>query len=133
MTPSRASATKPSDSARPRIMVVDDDERAAEIFHDKLEHSGYEILTAGSAEEALGQLKKFEPSIVITDLRMPGMSGLDLLERVREHMPHTEVIVVTGHEDMSTAVAAMKAGAFDYIVKPVDLKQVDSLVARCLA
>src|SRR6185503_13844138 len=109
-----------------------DDERAVEIFHDKLEHSGYDVMTALDAEEALGQLKKFQPSIVITDLKMPGMSGLELLARVREHMPATEVIVVTGHEDMNTAVAAMKAGAFDYIVKPVDLKQVDSLVARCL-
>src|SRR5688572_16838202 len=132
MTPSRSGASKPAESDASRIMVVDDDERTVEIFHDKLEHSGYEVLTAQSAEEALGQLNKFQPSVVITDLRMPGMSGLDLLARVREHMPGTEVIVVTGHEDMSTAVAAMKAGAFDYIVKPVDLKQVDSLVARCL-
>ena len=133
MTPSRSGASKPAESDASRIMVVDDDERTVEIFHDKLEHSGYEVLTAQSAEEALGQLNKFKPAIIITDLKMPGMSGLDLLARVREHMPDTEVIVVTGHEDMSTAVAAMKAGAFDYIVKPVDLKQVDALVARCLA
>ena len=113
-------------------MVVDDDERAVEIFHDKLQHSGYQVQTALSGEEALGQLNRFKPDIIITDLKMPGMSGLDLLARVREHMPETEVIVVTGHEDMSTAVAAMKAGAFDYMVKPVDLKEVDSLVARCL-
>ena len=132
MTSPRGGSTKKTEPERSRIMVVDDDERAAEIFHDKLEHSGYEVMTAGSAEEALGQLKRVQPSVVITDLRMPGMSGLDLLSRVREHMPGTEVIVVTGHEDMGTAVAAMKAGAFDYIVKPVDLKQVDSLVARCL-
>ena len=131
MTPSRSGASSP-DSDRPRIMVVDDDERAVEIFHDKLQHSGYDVQTAESAEEALGQLSRFKPAIIITDLKMPGMSGLDLLARVREHMPETEVIVVTGHEDMSTAVAAMKAGAFDYIVKPVDLKEVDSLVARCL-
>lgn len=128
----RSSESEKPASDRPRIMVVDDDERAVEIFHDKLEHSGYEVLTAQNAEEALAQLKKFEPQIVITDLKMPGMSGLELLARVREHMPGTEVIVVTGHEDMNTAVAAMKAGAFDYIVKPVDLKQVDSLVARCI-
>ena len=131
-SPRSSAPEKPTTSDRPRIMVVDDDERAVEIFHDKLEHSGYEVLTALDAEEALGQLKKFQPAIVITDLKMPGMSGLELLTRVREHMPATEVIVVTGHEDMNTAVAAMKAGAFDYIVKPVDLKQVDSLVARCL-
>jgi two-component system, NtrC family, response regulator AtoC len=132
MNPSRGSSPKRTEPERAHIMVVDDDERAAEIFHDKLEHSGYEVTTFGSAEEALGQLKRIQPQVIITDLRMPGMSGLDLLARVREHMPHTEVIVVTGHEDMSTAVAAMKAGAFDYIVKPVDLKQVDDLVARCL-
>src|SRR5262245_22926881 len=128
MTPSRGSAPKRSEPERPRIMGVDDDERGAGIFHDKLEHSGYQGQTAASAEEALGQRKKSEPAIVITDLRMPGMSGLDLLERVREHMPGTEVIVVTGHEDLNTAVSAMKAGAFDYIVKPVDLGHVDSLV-----
>ena len=131
MTPSR-SGTPKKESDHPRLMVVDDDERAVEIFHDKLQHSGYDVKTAQSAEEALGQLNKFRPAIIITDLKMPGMSGLDLLARVREHMPETEVIVVTGHEDMSTAVAAMKAGAFDYIVNPVDLKEVDSLVARCL-
>jgi two-component system response regulator AtoC len=133
MTPSRTGPSKPeTDVATSRIMVVDDDERAVEIFHDKLQHSGYQVQTALSAEEALGHLNRFKPAIIITDLKMPGMSGLDLLARVREHMPETEVIVVTGHEDMSTAVAAMKAGAFDYIVKPVDLKEVDSLVARCL-
>ena len=132
MTASRVGPPKPTEPESARIMVVDDDEPTVEIFRDKLVHSGYEVQTASNAEEALGQLKKFQPAIIITDLKMPGMSGLDLLVRVREHMPHTEVIVVTGHEDMSTAVAAMKAGAFDYIVKPVDLKLVDSLVARCL-
>ncbi len=115
-----------------RILIVDDDENTLDIFETKLEHSGYEVETAGSAEEALGKLKKVDPQVVITDLRMPGMSGLELLEKVKEHMEHVDVIVVTGHEDMNTAVSAMKAGAFDYIVKPVDLKQVDSLVGRCL-
>ena len=132
MTPSRRIASKKADTDGRRLMVVDDDEHAVEILHDKLRHSGYEVLTASSAEEALSRLNRFEPAIIITDLRMPGMSGLDLLSRVREHMPGTDVIVVTGHEDMNSAVAAMKAGAFDYVVKPVDLRQVDSLVARCL-
>ena len=114
-----------------RILVVDDDPHAREIFQEKLEHSGYEVTTAESAEDALGKVKKVDPAIIITDLRMPGMDGLALLEKVKSAMD-VEVIVVTGHEDMNSAVAAMKAGAFDYIVKPVDLKQVDSLVARCL-
>ncbi|MBW3534958.1 MAG: sigma-54 dependent transcriptional regulator [Gemmatimonadetes bacterium] len=115
-----------------RILIVDDDENTLDVFETKLEHSGHDVDTATSAEEALGKLKKVDPAVVITDLRMPGMSGLELLEKVKEHMEHVDVIVVTGHEDMNTAVAAMKAGAFDYIVKPVDLKQVASLVERCL-
>ncbi len=115
-----------------RVMVVDDDPHTREIFHDKLEHSGYDVLTAESAEEALGKVSSFDPEVIITDLRMPGMDGLELMEKVQQHMEEVEVIVVTGHEDMNSAVAAMKAGAFDYIVKPVDLGKVEDLVGRCI-
>jgi two-component system, NtrC family, response regulator AtoC len=114
------------------ILVVDDDPNTREIFEQKLMHSGYSVETAGSAEEALGKVKRVDPQVIITDLRMPGMDGLQLLEKVKSSMPDVEVIVVTGHEDMTSAVSAMKAGAFDYIVKPVNLKEVDALVERCL-
>ena len=115
-----------------RILVVDDDEHTRDILRQKLEHSGHEVQTAESAEDALGGVSAFDPQIVITDLRMPGMSGLELLEKVTSAMDEVDVIVITGHEDMSTAVAAMKAGAFDYVVKPMDLKKVEALVERCL-
>jgi two-component system, NtrC family, response regulator AtoC len=114
------------------ILVVDDDAYTRDIFEQKLEHSGYAVETAESAEEALGKVKRVDPQIIITDLRMPGMDGLQLLEKVKGTMPLVDVIVVTGHEDMSSAVSAMKAGAFDYIVKPVNLREVDALVERCL-
>jgi two-component system, NtrC family, response regulator AtoC len=114
------------------ILVVDDDAYTRDIFEQKLEHSGYEVETAESAEEALGKVKKVDPQLIITDLRMPGMDGLQLLEKVKGSMPDVDVIVVTGHEDMTSAVTAMKAGAFDYIVKPVNLREVDALVERCL-
>jgi two-component system response regulator AtoC len=114
------------------ILVVDDDAYTRDIFEQKLEHSGYEVETAESAEEALGKVKKLDPQLIITDLRMPGMDGLQLLEKVKGSMPDVDVIVVTGHEDMTSAVTAMKAGAFDYIVKPVNLREVDALVERCL-
>jgi two-component system response regulator AtoC len=114
------------------ILVVDDDAYTRDIFEQKLEHSGYEVETAESAEEALGKVKRVDPQLIITDLRMPGMDGLQLLEKVKGSMPDVDVIVVTGHEDMTSAVSAMKAGAFDYIVKPVNLKEVDALVERCL-
>lgn len=114
------------------ILVVDDDANTRDIFEQKLEHSGYSVETAESAEDALGKVKKVDPQVIITDLRMPGMNGLQLLEKVKGTMPDVDVIVVTGHEDMTSAVSAMKAGAFDYIVKPVNLKEVDALVERCL-
>jgi two-component system response regulator AtoC len=114
------------------ILVVDDDAYTRDIFEQKLEHSGYDVETAESAEEALGKVKKLDPQLIITDLRMPGMDGLQLLEKVKGSMPDVDVIVVTGHEDMTSAVTAMKAGAFDYIVKPVNLREVDALVERCL-
>jgi two-component system response regulator AtoC len=114
------------------ILVVDDDANTRDIFEQKLVHSGYNVATADSAEDALGKVKKVDPRVIITDLRMPGMDGLQLLEKVKGSMPLVDVIVVTGHEDMNSAVAAMKAGAFDYIVKPVNLREVDALVERCL-
>jgi two-component system response regulator AtoC len=114
------------------ILVVDDDANAREIFEQKLVHSGYQVATADSAEDALGKVKKVDPRVIITDLRMPGMDGLQLLEKVKGSMPDVDVIVVTGHEDMNSAVSAMKAGAWDYIVKPVNLHEVDALVERCL-
>jgi two-component system response regulator AtoC len=73
----------------------------------------------------------FSPGLIVTDVRMSGMSGLELLERVRESMDDVEVVVMTAHDDMETAVTAMKSGAFDFLVKPVDPKAVQSLAERC--
>ncbi len=115
-----------------RILLVDDNPDALTVLRDRLEYSGYVVGTAGSAEEALSKVAEFDPALIITDLRMPGMDGLQLLERVRSGMSEVDVIVATGHEDMSSAVAAMKAGAFDYITKPWDFDDVEQLVSRCL-
>ncbi len=115
-----------------RILLVDDNEDAMTVLRDRLEYRGYTVGTAGSAEEALSRVMEFDPALIITDLRMPGMNGLQLLERVRTDMEGVDVIVATGHEDMSSAVAAMKAGAYDYVVKPFDFDEVDELVTSCL-
>ncbi|MEZ4414995.1 MAG: sigma-54 dependent transcriptional regulator [Gemmatimonadota bacterium] len=115
-----------------RILLVDDNADALTVLKTKLEHVGHHVGTAGSAEEALSRIKEFDPAVVITDLHMPGMNGIQLLERVKADMTEVDVIVATGHEDMSSAVMAMKAGAFDYLVKPIDLGEVESLVGRCL-
>ena len=115
-----------------RILVVDDDADHLYVIREKLRHCGYDVEGAESAERALGRLASFDPRLVITDLRMPGMSGLELLERIRSSVDGVEVMVMTGHQDMKSAVAAMKAGAFDYLVKPIDLGRLQDQVERCL-
>ncbi len=116
-----------------RILLVDDDADTRSVFRTKLEHSGYELAEAESAEAALGKVKSFDPAVVITDVRMDGMTGLELLNRIRDSMAGVDVIVMTGHDSMTSAVEAMKSGAFDYLVKPVGLKELESVVERCLS
>ena len=115
-----------------RILVVDDDRATREVLKDKLASLGHQVTDVASAEEALSQLKSLEPRIVLTDVRMPGMSGIDLLEKLRSVGEEVDVLVMTGHEDMESAVGAMKAGAFDYLVKPLELGVLEKAVERCL-
>ena len=114
-----------------RILVVDDDTDALEVYKTRLTHAGFEVETAESAEKALARVKAFDPALIVTDVRMSGMSGLDLLEKVQGAMEGVDVVVMTGHDDMDTAVTAMKSGAFDFLVKPVDPKALQGLAERC--
>jgi len=113
-----------------RILIVDDDASIRETFEIHLERRGYEVRSAESGEKALNILEAFEPSLVITDVRMPGMDGVELLRRIRKGS-HADVIVITAHESMESAVGAMKAGAYDYLVKPLDLIRIDHLLDQC--
>jgi two-component system response regulator AtoC len=112
-------------------LVVDDDRSIRETFEQHLDRSGYEAVTAPSAEEALALAERVQPGLIITDVRMPGMDGIEFLKRVRTAIGDVDVIVITAFEDMRTAVNAMKAGAYDYLVKPLDLDRIDLLVERC--
>lgn len=115
-----------------RILVVDDDADHLSVVSSILEESGYQVERAADAEQALSRVHAFDPALVLTDLRLPGMDGVELLERVREGMEEVEVIVMTGHEDMTSAIRAMRAGAFDYVVKPIEVESLQELVSRCL-
>ncbi len=115
-----------------RILVVDDDPDHLAVVSSILEESGYEVERAADAEQALARVHEFDPALVLTDLRLPGMDGVELLKRVKENMSSVEAIVMTGHEDMTSAIDAMKAGAFDYVVKPIEVESLQELVARCL-
>jgi len=114
------------------ILVVDDDESLRRITQLQLEEAGYSATTAANGDEALRSIEENAPALVITDLKMPGVSGLDLLKKVREQYPRTTVVMVTAFGTVQTAVAAMKAGAYDYITKPIDYEELMLVVNRAV-
>jgi DNA-binding NtrC family response regulator len=116
-----------------RVLVVDDDAAIRETFERNLSRWGYAVTTAASAEAALSAVHQADPALVMTDVRMSGMTGLELLALLRERSPDVDVVVITAYEDMRTAVNAMKAGAYDYLVKPLDLDHIEVVLQRCFA
>jgi two-component system response regulator FlrC len=102
-----------------RILVVDDEEGVRSFLAETLDGEGNEIAAAASSDEAIAMIDRQSFDVVITDLRMPGRDGLALLTKVRAEMPETQVILLTAHASVETAVQAMKAGAFDYLEKPI--------------
>jgi response regulator RpfG family c-di-GMP phosphodiesterase len=116
---------------KPRILIVDDERDIGEVLSDLLSES-YECTCAGSAEEALFCLKQSEFELVISDITMPGMSGLEMLPCVKTISPHTVVVMISGMQTMESAIGALRLGAFDYLMKPFDLRQVEAVVKRAL-
>ncbi|MBN9661765.1 MAG: sigma-54-dependent Fis family transcriptional regulator [Acidobacteria bacterium] len=115
-----------------RILIVDDEESLRRVTQLRLQQAGYEASTAADGDEALAFLQRHPQDLVLTDLRMPGMSGLDLLKRIRQDYPEIIVIVVTAFGTIESAVEAMKHGAFDYIIKPVNADALRMILARAL-
>ena len=113
-----------------RILVVDDDRSIRETLLGHFARSGIEASAVDSAEAALSRLAALDPDLVLTDVRMAGMDGLALLALMRERAPDVDVVVMTAFEDMKTAIAAMKAGAIEYLVKPLDLDVIDLTIER---
>ncbi len=111
------------------IIVIDDEQRQREILKTILEDAGYETNTASSAEEGLGLIKMLAPDVVITDLKMGGMSGVQLLDALPEDSLKPAVIIMTAFGTISSAVEAIKKGAFDYLTKPLE-KDVIILTVR---
>jgi DNA-binding NtrC family response regulator len=115
-----------------RILVVDDEYLIRWSLQQNLVEHGYDVVMAASAEEGLAILEREEPQLVLLDIQLPGMSGLDLLKRIKEDLPHCEVVMVTATADLSVAVKAMKSGAFDYVPKPFNLDEVRITVDKAL-
>jgi len=118
--------------SKERLLVVDDDANLRWVMQTQLEDAGYTVETAADGEEALRAVDQVAPALVITDLRMPGLSGMDLLRRVRESAPDVPVILVTAFGSIQSAVEAVKAGAYDYLTKPIDFEELVLVVQRAL-
>ncbi|UCD63368.1 MAG: sigma-54-dependent Fis family transcriptional regulator [Candidatus Zixiibacteriota bacterium] len=111
-----------------KLLIVDDEESQRDLLSGFLSKRGFSVFTAASGQEALDQYHKIFSPVAILDMKMPGMDGLELLGRLREINPFIQVIVLTAFGSVETAVAAMRAGAFDYLTKPVE--DLDELIVK---
>ena len=118
---------------KPAILIVDDEKNTREGLRKALESPGYRIFLAASTPEALQIMERERVDLVLTDLRMPGEDGLELMRRARMLRPEASVILLTAYGTVQTAVRAMKEGAYDYLTKPVDLNELGMVVERALA
>ncbi|MFC2173633.1 diguanylate cyclase [Acidobacteriota bacterium] len=122
-----------TDFDQEKILVVDDEETIRTLLENFLADEGYEIDTAASGQEALEFLNTNNYNLVLTDIRMPAPSGIELLKIIKERTPATEVIIFTGHSTEELAIKAVKLGAFDYLKKPVDdIAMITQLINRVL-
>ena len=107
-----------------KIMLVDDEERFLKTTKKLIEKKGYGVLTAQSGNEALEKLKLQNVHVVILDVKMPGMDGNETLKAIKSLYPLVEVIMLTGHATVDSAIVGLKSGAFDYLMKPADIDEI---------
>jgi len=110
-----------------KMMLVDDEERFLETTKKLLSRKGYDVLTAASGSDALDLLMKERVHVVILDVKMPGMDGVATLKAIKNRYPMVEVIMLTGHATVESAVDGLKSGATDYLMKPADI---DDLIKK---
>lgn len=104
-----------------KLMLVDDETRFLETTQKLLSRKGYQAETASSGREALEKLEKQNIHVAILDVKMPGMDGVETLREIKRRFPLVEVIMLTGHATVESAVEGLKSGAFDYVMKPCDI------------
>ncbi|RII30173.1 MAG: DNA-binding response regulator [Geobacter sp.] len=117
---------------KPKIVIIDDDRSLRRVLEYNLQQEGYQVSAAASGEEGLALFAEEHPALVITDMKMPGMDGMQVLKAVKEQSPETLVIIITAFGTVDIAVEAMKAGAYDYITKPFNRDELRLTVAKAL-
>lgn len=118
-------------AAKPHLLIVDDETEVRSVLHDLL-GDAYECAEAASAEDALAQLREHDFELVISDITMSGMSGLEMIPHVKKISPDTVIVMISGMQTIESAINALRLGAFDYLMKPFDLRQAEATVARAL-
>src|SRR5256885_442205 len=114
------------------ILVVDDERAIQEILDFTLTAEGYQVATAGSGEEALTRVEQQDFDVILTDIVMPGVDGLEVLERTRLLNPRASVIVMTAYAALETAISALRGGACDFLEKPFEIEDLKQRVRRLL-
>ena len=125
--------TESQDGVKPVILVVDDEETIRFCLKEALEVEGYKVHTEDNGGNSLRSIKKMIPDLVILDLKMPGMNGLDLLREIKSYDQNILVILLTGHASVDSAVNAMKDGAFDYLEKPFKMDLIKVVIEKALS
>ena len=115
---------------KPRILVVDDEPAMREALHDWLREDGYDVGMASCGKDAISMAQKKGWDVILLDLKMPGMDGLETMGRLKEVLPEAEILIMTAYATVDTAVNAMKEGAFDYLVKPFDPDEIEMQIKR---
>ncbi|NWF91972.1 MAG: sigma-54-dependent Fis family transcriptional regulator [Syntrophaceae bacterium] len=117
---------------RPSILIVDDDEVLRETLFDVFRKKGYEVFSAGTGDETLTVIRRYLVDLILLDMRLPDVDGLDILKKIKELDTEILVIMMTAYSDVQSAVKAMKSGAYDYINKPFELEELQLLVEKGL-
>jgi DNA-binding NtrC family response regulator len=112
-----------------RILVVDDEENSRNVLSQYIIGWGHNVITAKSGEEALDTMAESSFDIVITDLRMTGISGIDLLREIKKNNPDTGALIITAFGEMDSYIEAMNLGAFDYLIKPIKLDELKKVIS----
>ena len=115
-----------------KLLIIDDDEQVREILNVNLKELGHKVFLAENGTKGIAAVEKYSPDLIICDLIMPDMNGLQVLEKVKNYEPHIQVILFTAYYDMSSIIKAMQKGAFDYIQKPLDMEQLKIKINRAL-
>jgi len=116
-----------------KVLLVDDEQQFVDTLSQRLEARGFVVDTALEGERCLALLKDKDMDVVILDVLMPGLSGIDTLREIKKLRPLTEVIMLTGHATVETAIEGMKLGAYDYLMKPTDIEDLVSKITKAHA